>query len=440
MPPETNMVILSVTATTITLMIDGKPLEIPRNPETLRDLLESKKATSIQIADKIVNIGSITTANFNFIVDQTQNPKSLPSYLVQNLITEDNLWVESLRQEIKNQGAVVGNTALSVFQHYGWLIEVFLQKMETEVGKERTLRRLAFMAEAYQSTLRYLCYVQLAQLLKRESTPRHPAFAQFFQMEGNQHDRCDCLILLLLTTESLGQEESFMPEINKFVADLCDTQSDLYNTALFLEANRNALLNNAIPADQALDQLLDEYLTGLVSWLRELAFLARYRLVSIKDIHLSYRLGSHKNFVHVYGELHGMFTEADGRDYNEKAVRETFTYNQSVLLFKGSEMGNILDHIHDPNTFLSLSPLVIDQSVYAAKPTQTPEIYYFIGQATGRKEFRFAHYKNELATGDTPISTNKELPVAKQNTLQPKLNELHTQLEQLLSPFKTEKR
>jgi hypothetical protein len=440
MPPETNILIQSVTATTITLMVDGKPLEIPRNPETLQALLEGKKAISIQTADKIFNIGFITSANFDFILGQTQNPKTLPADLAQNLITEDNLWVESLRQEIRNQSVTVGNTTLRVFQHYGWLIEVFLQKMETEVGKERTLRRLAFMAEAFQSTLRYLCYVQLAQLLQRESTPRNPEIAQFFQMEGNQHDRCDYLILLLLTTELLRQVETFMPEINKFVTDLCDTKSDLYGTALFLEKYRNALLDNTIPEDAQLGQLLDEYLTGLVSWLRELAFLAKYRLVSIKDINLSYRLGSPKNFVHVYGELHGMFTEADGRDYNEKAVKEAFTYNQSVLLFKGSEMGNILDNIHLPSTFLSLSPLVIDQSVYVTKPTQTPEIYYFIGQVTGRKEYRFAQYKNELATDDTPISSNKELNVAKQNTNQPKLNELYAQLEQLLSPFKTAKR
>jgi hypothetical protein len=65
--------------------------------------------------------------------------------------------VQSLRQELLKQGVPVGAKPWAIFQHYGWLIEAFLQKMGTQAGQERSLRRLAFMAEAYQSTLRYLC-------------------------------------------------------------------------------------------------------------------------------------------------------------------------------------------------------------------------------------------------------------------------------------------
>ncbi len=79
---------------------------------------------------------------------------------------------------------------------------------------------------------------------------------------------------------------------------------------------------NTIAEDEKLPGLLDEYLTALVYWLRNISFLANYRLVSIKEINLNYRLGTAKNFVHLYGELHSMYNEAgssDG-DYKSKSI------------------------------------------------------------------------------------------------------------------------
>ena len=438
-PENQNVVIQSVTDNSITVSVHGETLQILRKLDALQALLEKQQAQSIQTADKIYNIGAITHANFEFIVGQSKHDKTLPSDLAQNLVTDENRWVQSLRQELLKQGVPVGAKPWAIFQHYGWLIEAFLQKMGTAAGQERSLRRIAFMAEAYQSTLRYLCYIQVAQVFQRQEHAQNPVIAGFVQMDAAEQSRCDYLNLLLLSTDLLPKASAFMPEINDFVEELTDTESDLYGTALFLEKHRNRLLENTAVEGEALEQLLDEYLTGLVYWLRKLAFLAKYRLVSIKDISLNYRLGTAKNFVHLYGELHGMYAEAlsDGEDYSAHSIEGMFTYNQSVLLFKGNNMSDCLEHIQDPGAYISLSPLVVDQSVFADKSTQTPEIFYYIGQEKGGRQYLFAQYKNELEYEGRAIPSNKRLPVKSQNIQQPRLDELFEQLEQVFKPFKS---
>ena len=433
-----NIVIQGVTESSIVLNINGETSEINKRLDSLQALfLEKIESKTIQSADKIYNIGAITNANFDFIIDQSKNEKTLPLDLAQNMVTDENRWVQSLRQELLGQGVSVGNKPWAIFQHYGWLIEAFLQKMGTPIGQERTLRRLSFMAEAFQSTLRFLSYIQLTQLLQKNETSYNEVLLDSIHLKENQYQNFDYLNLLLLTSDILKEEKVFIPEIKYFVAELSDTSSDLYGTALFLEKYRNELLENNIPKDEKLNQLLDEYLTGLVYWLRKISFLAKYRLMSIKDISLNYRMGTPKNFVHLYGELHGMYREAytGEEDYNAFSIEGEFTFNQSVLLFKGSNVESCLEKIADSTTYISLSPLVIDFSVYSEKKTQTPEIFYYIGKDSSGRQYRFAQYKNELSFDDVIISSNKEILVKAQNNQHPKLDDLYVQLEQVFKPF-----
>jgi hypothetical protein len=88
--------------------------------------------------------------------------------------------------------------------------------------------------------------------------------------------------------------------------------------------------------------------------------------------------------------------------------------------------------ILESGNYLSLSPLVIDKSVYAEKPTQTPEIYYFTGNE--KRKLHFAQYKNELALGEVS-KANKRMTVKSANISQPKLDELYAQVEKLFKPF-----
>lgn len=432
-----NIVIQDVSNSTITLNVNGEFQELKNGLDELKKLLQDLNAENFKSGDKIYNIGSITNANFGYLMGQAGSDKSLPSELAQNLVGDGNTWTQSLRQELVKQGISVGNQPMNIFQNYGWLVQIYLQKMGTAIGQEKTLRRLSFMAEAYQASLRYLCYLQLAQLMQLENKPKLGIVSDFIQMDGNKYLDFDYTSLLLITTDALGQN-GFIKEINKFIEELTNSELSLYGTAIYLQNQRQNLMANIIPEDDKIPALLDEYLTALVYWLRKLAFLAKYRLVSIKDINLNYRLGTSKNFVHLYGELHGIYADGDssGEDYNAKSIEGSFTFNKSVLLFKGTDIGTCMDNIQNQSSYLCLSPLVIDQSVYAGKPTQTPEIFYYTGYEKAKRQYNYAQYKNELAFGGNgDIVSNKSMGVLAQNNNQPRLDELFEQLEEIFKPL-----
>lgn len=310
--------------------------------------------------------------------------------------------------------------------------------MGTVAGQQKNLRRLSFMTEAWQSSLRYLCYIQIAQILQMENKPKLGIISDFIQMEGTQYLHFDYASLLLTATDAIG-ENGFLKEIGSFIEELTDTESALYGTMLYLEDQRRKLMANEIAEDENLPKLLDEYLTALVNWLRKISFLCKYRMVSMKEINLNYCLGTSKNFVHLYGELHGLYNEGGfgDEDYNAKSIEDSFTYNKSILLFRGSDVSSGMDKIREPHSYLSLSPLVIDQSVYSEKLAQTPEIFYYTGYEKGKRQYNYVQYKNELTFGDKgEIVSNKSLKVMAQNTDQHRFNELFEQLEDIFKPLK----
>ena len=436
---DQNIVLQGVTDSTITVNVNGTPQELERRLDSLLGLLDDFKAKQLQLEGKQYFIDSFNAENFDFLIEQLRNGRELPSELAENLITDKNIWVKSLERELLRQGVSVGSQPQSIFEHYGWLIEVFLLKMNSPVGRAPTLRRLSFMAEAYQSSLRYLCYIQLSQLLPQKQKGLPSSITAFLKLEGDDHIKFDYLNLLLLCTEQLQGQDNFMPEIAELVEELTDPETDLYSTAVFLARQRDALLAGTIEEDDQLAVLLDQYLTGLVYWLRYITFLARYRLVSIKDINLSYRLGTAKNFIHRYGELHGVYAEIkndEDEDYKSHSVQDVFTFNQSILLLKDSSVEVSLQNLRNEVNYLSLSPLLIDQSVFADKTTQTPEIFYYTGRANKGRKYVYDLYKNELRLNGERKNPNKQLVVQKQNIKQPKLDELFDQLQQLFKPAK----
>ncbi len=426
-----NIVIQNVSDSTITLNVGGEVKEIDRKLEELLSLFEKLSQKSFQSADKTYNVATITPANFDFILKQAVFA-GLPQDLKENASSEDN-WALSLKQALVGQKIAVKNNR--PFDHYGWLIEVFLQKMSTEVGKATTLRAISFMTEAYQASLYYLCMIQLAQILQQKNKVINPIFTDFIKTTPENLVLFDYQQLLLLGADTLGKE-NFVPEIVDFVEELSDTESDLYSVALYLDKIRRQLIHNQINEDSSLPQLLEEYRTALIFWLRKLAFIAKYRLVSMKEINIRYKLGAtSKEFIHFYGELHGIYESSlAGEDYTELSIKDIFTFNQSILLFRGTDISACLSEMHEHQNYISLSPFIIDQSVFSEKITQTPEIYNF-GGMNGRN-YHFVNYKNELPTGEVKkLSSNKELIVKKENLTLPKLNQLFEHLDLLLSPF-----
>ena len=377
------------------------------------------------------------------VLDWHISQVSLPQELVQNLLTQETPWTEFLREEFRTVLNIsVRRKSTQIISEYGWLIAEILRKLlTTQSDDSQPLRAFSYMTEAWQSTLRYLCYIQIGQWLRAPEAKQNAALIEFLTPQKNESPspereaHFDYLSLLLDLVNYGNEPNLFMPELPIFVRELADTNSDLYQVATFLDQHRRRLLVEQIPVEE-LPKLMDEYLTALIHWLRKIAFLALYRLVSIKEIYLNYRIGGIQSFVHIYGELHSFYNEAaSDEEYSEKSIQEKFTYNQSVLLFKGRNMEECLDNIGDPNTFISLSPMLIDQSVFSGKPTQTPEIYYFTGSTSNWGQVCYAHFKNELPLNQGILPSNKFLTLGYQNPEHPKLNNLHKYLKEVFEPL-----
>lgn len=443
-----NIVIQDVKDSTVTINVNGEFIEIHKRLDKFMELLEQYQAKSFQTAEKIYNIGSITNANFDFVLGQAGWDKALPERLKKNLTNEPKPWVQDIKQVLQDEQRVsVGETDFEVFKHYGWLIEAFLLKMAIPDEDFPPPLRLSYMTEAYQSSLRYLCFIQLAQLLTRPNTPTHPLLSDLFLLPDDQSARFDYLNLLIVVTDLLKDENTFVPEISDLVRKITNSKGELNKTVLFLEYYRTKLLDNALPPDEELPVLFKEYLEGLCYWLEEISFLAKYRLVSIKDIRLEYSLGMSREFYHKYGELHGVFkslgapsnTEVKGDvnfDYQEIAIKDLFTFNKSVLLFNSNNVEFCLQNIHHHSNHISLSPFIIDQSVYN-EVSQTPEIFYF----TGHKDqiYCFSKYNNELAIGGQKSPFHKTLKVGARGNEIPRLKHLFQQMERLFAPYKLPK-
>jgi len=438
-----NIVIQGVTDSVITVNVNGKTEEIMNELGAMRAVLEKLSMKSFQADGKEYDMNGIDKSNFAFVMGRAGQNKNLPDELKDNLLSEDSKWFLSLQLELKKKKVTYGETPNTIFPHFGWLIEAYLQKFVTLTYLGPTIRRLSFLAEAYQSSLRFLCFVQLSQVLQLEKKPQHAAINQFIKLEKAELALFDYSNLLLVTTDLLQGTEPFMPEIKEFVEELSDTHSDLYSINLFLENNRNKVVNKMIDEDDQLPTLINEYLTALVSWLKKLTFISQYKMVSIRDIKLEYRMGSVVQFEHVYGELNGVYKE--GVSVDEDASKETsisiegvYTFNQSILLMKGKNVEMSMENIRERDSYISLSPLIIDLSVYSEIPKQTPEIFFYTGQDASKKQYNYANYRNELLPiNDNGRDVNKELNVRSSNINQPSLDTLHTDLDDLLKPFKS---
>ena len=293
---DNNIVIEGVSDSTITLNINGENKEILKKLDALQELLQQFQASTIKSANNVYASNTLSDTNFDFIVHQAAYDNTLPTDLSQNLVTEGSLWVQSLKQELLKQNVSVGNTPWSIFQHYGWMIEAFLQKMETPIGKQRTLRRLSFMAEAFQNSLRYLCYIQLVQLITLELKAPEELLSDFFEQDEVSTRKFNYLNFLLVITDILQEEDLFMPEALYFIEQLVDIEEDLYSTALYLDNYRFKLLNGEIQEEEGLEMILDNYLTALVFWLRQLSFLAKYQIGLYQGYQLELQIRHQETF------------------------------------------------------------------------------------------------------------------------------------------------
>ena len=82
----------------MTVLVDGVSRQIQKKLDVLQQLMEEQSVKSLQASNNTYNIGTITDANFSYVIGQAGHDKSLPSQLAESLVGEGNIWIQSLER------------------------------------------------------------------------------------------------------------------------------------------------------------------------------------------------------------------------------------------------------------------------------------------------------------------------------------------------------
>ncbi len=445
----------------------GTPFQIEKNRNEFVLFLDNNNVQYFRIKSKVYDkrelkddyrfnslmrsVGVITIQPSRYGIPENQGIKNL---------------IQGLGLYISKTGVEYSDEPTEIISFFGGMLENFLTKLLSEEGKDDPIYQLSLITETFQISLKYLSFIQMVDFIKNSEPEdiKGTAIDDFIHLRVEEHNQFDFLNLLIVVTKMLERqvekEKRFVPEIVTLVNQLEKDNNPIFKAALFLQEKRNFVFKGIIPEDEYPHPkiLVDMCMQILIRWLRQLVFLARYKLISMKDIRLDYRLNSVVNFKFTWGELHGLYY-----NYSKKQdFEDSYTYSQSVLLTKKNKEEKLVEgEISSLKNFLPLSPFIIDKSVYMEGNTnsgfdnnsktmkQCPNLMYYLGMkfpnmelennnadieySKGDFEYVFSELENELQYDVSKINniSNKKLNVSEDNPSSYLLNNLYTDIFKL---------
>ena len=275
---------------------------------------------------------------------------------------------EELRPFVNNRR----RAPISIVENFPWTIGAQLRKLfaNTEQMNRPGKARLLQLIETYIVSTQFLAYTALSQYWDEIRQLDLPSSEPLLEIDEWNYSTFDYLVLL---RQSIQRLRNILPDKPLFIGDMEESLKRLepggesYEAYRFLEATRMRLQENEIEEAEAARLCLDCEAT-LTELLIRAAFLARYRLLTIKDIRIFNLRHTNPFFDHRLGELN-----VPHKDYlwEDNVQISEYAESQSVVLKpKTQEVLN--------KNFQSLSPFIIDKSAFLAG--QVPAIYLFAFQ------------------------------------------------------------
>ena len=251
--------------------------------------------------------------------------------------------------------------------------------LEPDDMEKFTLPRLRQIIATYRSTIRFLAFILLSQLwdekYKRtdlQINEEHTAdFNSFFTLNEDNFRNYDYLQIIRLVAVIFQQQK-----IPYFIEELKQLKLEKVEKIALLESHQFMLicyeeLQKEAPPDDVVDLCLlaEKHLGNL---LKQLAFLVKYKLTTIKKIEVVKQRQEAPKFQHLKIDLNNALTKQGVKMEANAVCFNNFTDNNSVLFLKTNAKG-VVD-------YLSLSPFIIDE--YADNPQNNPRLYLFAYQST----------------------------------------------------------
>ena len=234
-----------------------------------------------------------------------------------------------------------------VIKNFPWPVGVELRRLFSGSMRQPCKLRLDQVFKTIERSMQFVSFVMVCQVwfdIKSKKVaipdPVKAEFANRFQVltMGNF-----CWLIRTLATLYTEQKlEWFLPEMNE------QFDKKFFAALDFWVPERNEIGHYQINLDdREIEMRCVEYVEKLTMILQRIAFFAKYRLVSVRDIKVIKPRIHEAKFHHIIDLLNSSDSDFKGQEIDEA----TFSDSQSVLLMKS---------IKSFDDYLNLSPLIID--------------------------------------------------------------------------------
>jgi hypothetical protein len=236
-----------------------------------------------------------------------------------------------------------------IIKNFPWPIGVELRRLFSGSMRQLDRMRLDQIFKTIERSMQFLSFVMLSQMVKSKEKGRL-AIPESFSNEFRSRFLVLSLGNFSWMIRSIGnifqdqKVEWFMPEMS----DCFDRK--FYGALDFWVPERNEIGHYQINLTQEeIEKRCVEYEEKLTFILQRISFLAKYKLVSVKEIRVIKSKIREAAFHHVFDLLNSSDSDFKANELEEP----TFTESHSVLLMK---------NIKSLDEYLNLSPLIIDTS------------------------------------------------------------------------------
>jgi len=234
-----------------------------------------------------------------------------------------------------------------IIKNFPWPIGVELRRLFSASIRDLTRMRLDQIFKTIERTMQFISFVMIAQLwfdvtCKRIKVP--DSISKDFESRIQVLSMGDFtwLIRAIGKLYSDTKTEWFMPEVSEKI------NKEFYSALEFWVPERNEIGHYQINLTQTeIEKRCVEYEEKLMYILTRLAFLAKYRLVSVRQIEVWKSRNRNARFHHTIDLLNSSDSDFAAREIEEPQYSES----HSVLLMKD---------IKSIGEYLNLSPLIIN--------------------------------------------------------------------------------
>jgi hypothetical protein len=236
-----------------------------------------------------------------------------------------------------------------VIKNFPWPIGVELRRLFSGSMRQLDRMRLDQIFKTIERSMQFLSFVMLSQLGKEKNEGRITIPENFSREFNNRFFVLSMgnFAWLIRSIGNIFEDQKvgwFMPEMAE------NFNNKFYNALDFWIPERNEIGHYQINLTQEdIEKRCVEYEEKLTFILQRIAFLAKYKLVSVKEIRVIKSKVRDATFHHVIDLLNSSDSDFKAKEFHEP----TFTEIHSVLLMKTMK---------SLEEYLNLSPLIIDTS------------------------------------------------------------------------------